>query len=146
MFAMHPPLSALPFAFILLLSCLEVVNYWSPGDWVRKARIFLLLAVVVGTSLSFFSGYQASYLAGDISEAASAVLSQHHLIGRLLLFTVITMGIIYAIGTFARRGKIMFSLSYYMLLLLSLLLVVAAGFLGGGLVFEHGIGVKVTHE
>jgi uncharacterized membrane protein len=142
MVALHPPLSGFPLSFVALLVAIETLQWTRLATKVRSIRGILIVAVVLSTAASFFSGYQAVSDLGEIPEATESFISAHHVIGRLLFFNVIALATSYWIAGAATHGKRFFYASYYVFLLVQVVLTVWAGCLGGALVFEHGVGVK----
>ncbi len=114
-----------------------------PTERGQSFKSVLIVAVGLSTAASFFSGYQAVSDLGEIQEGTERLISQHHVIGRLLFFNVIALVTSYWIAGVAAHGKRFFHASYYLFLLVQVVLTLWAGYLGGTLVFEHGIGVKM---
>jgi uncharacterized membrane protein len=142
MVALHPPLSGFPLAFISLLLAMEVLGLTRFARLVQGCKGVVIGATMLSTAASFFSGYQAVSNLGDLSDVTERLISEHHIIGRLLLFNVIALATSYWIARVAAHGKRFFFLMYYIFLVSQTVLTVWAGYLGGGLVFNHGVGVK----
>lgn len=142
MVALHPPLSGYPLAFLSLLVVLEVLCLTRFRTRVLGARSIIVVALVISTAASFFSGYQAVSNLSELSERIEGLISQHHTIGRLLLFNVVVLATAYWISGVATQARVVFRALYYLLLTSQLCLTLWVGYLGGELVFEHGIGVK----
>lgn len=143
MIALHPPLSGMPLAFIAMLSCVELMRTrvaWRSS--LRLTRNVALVAVVVSTGVSFLSGYQASSPLGDLSTDIEAALGTHHAYGRLLLINALLMGTFAWLEARAARGRGVLFCLYLTTLLAQLGLTLLVGYLGGSLVFTHGLGVK----
>lgn len=144
MVAVHPPLSGMPLAFIAMLVCIELFR--TRRTWresLRVTRNVAIMAVVISTTSAFFSGYQASSSLGDLSPEIQGALGAHHAYGRLLLFNALLLGTFAWLESRATHGKrYMFSL-YVLTLLAQLGLTLFVGYLGGGLVFIHRLGVAV---
>jgi uncharacterized membrane protein len=99
------------------------------------------MAVVISTTFAFFSGYQASSSLGDLSAEIQGAIGAHHAYGRLLLVNALLLGTFAWLESRATHGR-RFVLSLYILTLLTQLgLTALVGYLGGGLVFIHRIGV-----
>jgi len=99
---------------------------------------------VAGVIAAFFSGYIASDLADQFFEVPDEPISQHHVLGRLLLFTSIPMLALMWIGYAASHSKAMFLAAYRLLLLACVVLVIFTGYLGGELIFNYGAGVHAS--
>lgn len=143
MVAVHPPLSGMPLAFIAMLVCVELLRArraWRES--LRVTRNVAITAVVISTASAFFSGYQASSSLGDLSAEIQGALGDHHAYGRLLLFNALLLGTFAWLESRASHGKgCMFSL-YILTLLVQVGLTLLVGYLGGGLVFNHRLGVS----
>lgn len=144
MIALHPPLSGMPLAFIALLMCIELVNCcMSKRESLLGIRRILIVSIIVSTAAAFFSGYQASSPLGDLRPDVQGALEEHHAYGRMLLINSILMGTFYWIGGRAVHGKKIISSLYLIALVVQLLGTLWVGHLGGALVFERGLGVRV---
>jgi uncharacterized membrane protein len=100
-----------------------------------------ILAVVLSSSFAFFSGYQASSPLGDLPTHVQAALGTHHAYGRLLLVNALLLGTFAWLEARATHGKRVLSLLYSVTLIVQLGLTLFVGYLGGGLVFTHRLGV-----
>jgi uncharacterized membrane protein len=132
----------MPLSFVALLVVMEVLHGLRLTKRLHSVKGVLIVAVLLSTAASFFSGYQAVSDLGEVPEATEILISQHHIIGRLLLFNVIALVTSHWISGVATHGKRFFRASYYVFLCIQVALTLGAGYLGGALVFEHRIGVK----
>ena len=142
MVALHPPLSGMPLAFIVMLSCVELLR--TTARWrqpLQGTRSVVILAVVLSTTFAFFSGYQASSPLGDLPTHIQAALGSHHAYGRLLLVNALLLGTFSWLEARATHGKGVLSCFYIISLIVQLGLTLFVGYLGGGLVFTHRLGV-----
>jgi len=144
MIALHPPLSGMPLAFIALLACVELLGIRAAlREPLKMTRAVLIIAVVVSTVVVFLSGYQASNPLGDLSPEIQAALGTHHALGRLLLINALLLGTFAWLESRATHGKRVLIMLYCVALLVQLGLTLMVGYLGGGLVFSHRLGVSV---
>ena len=144
MMPLHPPLSGMPLAFVVLLVVVEGVrSFASWRDGLRVTRRVLLISVIVSTVSAFLSGYQASSPLGDLSREVQEAVGQHHAYGRLLLINALLMGTFAWIGARAVHGKKGIWVLYVLTLLVQLALTLWVGYLGGSLVFDRGLGVTL---
>ena len=144
MIALHPPLSGMPLAFVVLLVVVEVLRCF--GAWRERllvTRRVLIISVVVSTCCAFLSGYQASSPLGDLSVEVQDALGQHHAYGRLLLINSLLMGTFSWIAARAVHGKQVMIALYLVTLVIQLGLTLWTGYMGGSLVFDRGLGVAV---
>ena len=142
MIDLHPPLSGMPLAFIAMLSSIEVMR--ARLTWrepLRVARTVALVAVVASTTLAFFSGYQASSPLGDLSADVQSALGTHHAYGRLLLVNALLMATFAWLKSRAVHGRGVLLFLYLATVITQLGLTLFVGYLGGGLVFTHRLGV-----
>lgn len=139
---LHPPLSSLPFAFILGCVLAEIACAARPSEMLRSAATFNVLLAAVSAILAFFTGYQASETANQTFVVPDAAISIHHAFGRALLFVVIPCAALRITALHATHGKRAFASLYYVALTASLALAIYTGYLGGKLVFEEGAGVR----
>jgi|LauGreDrversion4_2_1035121.scaffolds.fasta_scaffold18505_3 uncharacterized membrane protein len=142
MVALHPPLSGMPLAFIVMLCCVELARMaprWQQS--LRTTRNVAILAVVLCTTCAFFSGYQASSPLGDLPAHTQAALGSHHAYGRILLVNALLLSTFAWLEGRATHGKRVLSFLYIFSLIVHLGLTLFVGYLGGGLVFTHRLGV-----
>lgn len=145
MIALHPPLSGMPLAFVILLALVEVCRMFSKcRATLEVTRSVLLAAVIVSTVAAFLSGYQASGSLGDLAPAVQEDLGSHHAWGRALLINSLVMGTFFWLGARATHGKRFVEAIYFFALALQLGLSVAVGYMGGELVFGRGLGVRAS--
>ncbi len=144
MVALHPPLSGLPLGFVLLLACVEALRVRPTlRPTLLITRRVLIIAVIFSTVATFLSGYQASGDLGDLAADVQGELGRHHAYGRLLLINSLVMGTFSWIAGRAVHGRTFVTVIYYITLAIQLGLTIAVGWMGGALVFERGLGVRV---
>lgn len=142
MIPLHPPLSGMPLAFVVLLALVELCRLSKKfGASLDVTRRVLLLAVVCSTVATFLSGYQASSPLGDLAPEVGDELGSHHAWGRILMINSLVMGTLAWIVGRARHGKGVVSFLYFATLVTQVVLTLYVGSLGGTLVFERGLGV-----
>ena len=147
MISLHPPLSGLPLSFILLLvgvECARSRSKWR--DSLAPVVGPLVIATAIGTISAFLSGYQASSALVDLTPAVEAELGTHHALGRLLLINAILMVAFFRVSKTATHGRALLKSLYFITLLAQLVLTLWVGKMGGGLVFERGLGVHVLPQ
>jgi uncharacterized membrane protein len=135
----------MPLAFIAMLSCVELLRVravWR--EPLKMTRVVVIVAVVVSTAAAFFSGYQASSPLGDLSPLVQSALGTHHAYGRLLLINALLMGTFAWLEGRATHGRGVLLFLYLATLFAQLGVTVLVGYLGGGLVFTHRLGVSVS--
>lgn len=147
MIDLHPPLTGLPLAGVLLLLVAEVVRciprLRSAGAILRNAAVAGCIVSVLG---AFLSGYTASSSAGVLVVAVEDAMSRHHSLGRLLLINSLLLGTFFWLYQRAIRGRGVLMGLYYLTFVVQLIGTLWVGYLGGQLVFEHGVNVRAVSE
>jgi uncharacterized membrane protein len=148
MIDLHPSISGLPLAGALLLVVSEVMRLFPRAHSSRStaqviAVVFCFLTVVG----AFLSGYQASSRAGELTGAVEAAMATHHSFGRLLLINSLLLVTFFFLARVATHGRRVLQALYYVSFLIQVAGTVWVGYLGGGLVFQHGLNVarEATH-
>jgi len=140
----HPPLAAFPFALIVTVFILEIVNFFIGSTQLKSVIRVNLYIAGVAVVAAFFSGYQANELADATFKVADELIEAHHEVGRLVMFSTLACAIFVALKDRAVHAVSFFRASYYILLLVSVVLVACTGYLGAELVFKHGAAVSAT--
>ena len=135
-------MSGLPLAATLLLVTSEAIRCFPR---LRPSRPVIQMTAVVACVLTvvaaFISGYQASSHAGELTGAAEAAMANHHSLGRFLLINSLLLATFFFLSRVAVHGKRVVSGLYYLSCIVHVIVTVWVGYLGGRLVFEHGINV-----
>ena len=143
MIDLHPPLSGLPLASVLLLCAAEAARFLprirNAADIVRTTAVVSCIAAV---ALSFVSGYQASSRALNLTPQVEEALQWHHSLGKALLVTALLLGTSYYLSRVATHGRVVFRWNFYIVALLHIAGTVWVGTLCGQLVFTHGVNVS----
>lgn len=143
---LHPALSSFPLPLLTLLIIIEIFQVTTKSTSYEAANKLIAWAVLLAVLAAFFSGYQGADFANGAFKVADEVIAQHHLIGKLLLFSAVPTVLAALVRSKAKFGREAFSWIYRILLVISFSLAATAGYLGGNLVFEHGAGVRVGVE
>jgi uncharacterized membrane protein len=141
MIQLHPPCSGMPLAFVILLVVVEVMALCRPLMPVRGIRAVVVAACMLATLVAFLTGYQASSGTSELSEVQKEVLSIHHSLGKLLLCNVVLLGTWCFVLAVAKERLRTWRALYLLALVIQLTLTAWVGFLGGELVFRHGVGL-----
>jgi uncharacterized membrane protein len=145
MIDLHPPISGLPLASVLLLLASEALALVPRFRGSQEiVRITAVVCCVVSVAAAFLSGYQASSQAGALVRTAEDAMSQHHSLGRLLLINSLLLATFFLLRRYAVRGKRILTALYYVTFFIQVTLTVWVGYLGGQLVFSHGVNVRVS--
>lgn len=147
---LHPILSGFPSALLVLLVVVEGITLFfrnsQSDERIVFLKSFLTFALLLGVCCAFGSGYLASYLGGEMSDNAKALISTHHSAGKLLLVNSILLVTFYWLAKAADHGKRLFAFLYTLILLSQVIITFFTGSKGGSLVFDHGVGVKTTQQ
>jgi uncharacterized membrane protein len=145
---LHPFLSGLPAAFVLLAIALEggaLLGGWR-RETVAVAIFTALLAACLSVSAAFLSGYHAVRLASPLPERLELLAGNHHALGRAALIVAWTTVVFAWIRSRATHASHFFTSLYGIGLTALAVLTLLAGHRGGQLIFEHGVGVTTPTE
>jgi uncharacterized membrane protein len=146
MIDLHPVCSGLPLASALLLIGAEMLVFVPQLIAARETlRASAVACCVIAVTSAFLSGYQASSLAGELPTAVEGAMANHHSLGRFLLINSILLITFFCLMRIAVHGKALMRSLYYLTFVLQVGLTFWVGYLGGQLVFEHGVNVKGHH-
>lgn len=137
----HPPASGFPFAFIVLLIVLEILQVRFRSAIKREFIEMVLFAFCAGLLLSFFSGYHGLEYVDTRNATVLDHVSVHHSWAKALLFVSPALLCTALLAPRAKKNQRFFWVAYYCLLCITVLLTTLVSFLGGQLVFVHGAGV-----
>ena len=147
MIDLHPPISGLPLASALLLLAAELLallhRFRTVSGVLRNTAVICCVITVAG---AFLSGYQASSRAGALVVVVEDAMSGHHSLGRLLLINSLLLGTFFLLYQRAIRGRGILMGLYYVTFVAQLIGTLWVGYLGGQLVFEHGVNVRSVSE
>ena len=144
---LHPRIVHFPIAFFILYFILETTGTIIKKDAYTKTAIFVLVLGLLTALVAVLTGNQANesikHLIGSGNSSINQLINQHEDYASMSLwyFTGLFFLKMYLIikKRFTERYK-------YLLILLGLIgcvLIILAGYFGGALVFEHGIGTKL---
>lgn len=147
MIDLHPPISGLPLASVLFLCISELLVLTpvlrSSRDTLRSAAV---TSCIVSVIAAFATGYQASSSATELLPSAEIAMADHHSFGKALLVSALLLGTFYYVARIATHGKKAFYYLYYLVLLVQVIGTIWVGFLGGRLVFKHGVNVSCIEQ
>jgi uncharacterized membrane protein len=143
-FDLHPAVSGASLAFILLLLCLDVIN------WVRERSLYegggvILWAAGIALITTFFSGYLShGFLFPPDDLVIRDAIARHHVIGRSALI-VLPIVVVLRRLAFSRR-TLLWIIGYGSAILGLAATLVIGGAMGGRLVFYYGVGVATVNR
>ena len=141
MLRIHPAISSFPLGLLIVACIIEAWVFLSKSEKAAWAANFLLFASLISSILTFLSGYQASANTGELTEPVQEFLSNHHAWGRFALISIIVTACFKWMASIATQNKKIFQVIYLIMLCVTLLALIAVSHRGGGLVFDHGVGV-----
>lgn len=143
----HPPLSSLPFAFVIALSAIETWRLL-PQTRARLTQLRMGLGVCAAVSVlfAFVSGYLEQSKASLSFVVPEESIALHYNVARLLLFLIVPCVTLLFASEKAKFNQRALEWWYRASLLLVLATVIYTGWLGGELIFSHGAGVLITSE
>lgn len=139
-FPLHPALVHFPIALLFAAGVFYVWAMWREGNDLYQAGWYLHLAGIVGTVLAIFSGL-SSQDGLDLTEEVEGYLQTHTLLGYAVgwAFGLLAVWQYLRQGKGSKSEKIAFVICYA----LGLGLLVYSSWLGGHMVYEHGVGVNL---
>ncbi|MBX7145526.1 MAG: hypothetical protein K1X79_13835 [Oligoflexia bacterium] len=137
----HPILVHLPTALIAGVLVLEIWYLLRRNQAEHSQQTWLLLLAMLGVLSAFFSGYQANDLANAAFIIPDEPISNHHVMGRAVLFALPLTLALQMAAAHAKHGRVGFRVVYLLSLALSTGLVLYAAVLGSQLVYKLGAGV-----
>jgi uncharacterized membrane protein len=142
MIDLHPSMSGLPLAGVILLVVSELAIFVPRLTPARETlRTTAVVACLVAVLCAFLSGYQASSRAGELHGAVEEAMAYHHSLGRFLLINAIVLTTFFLLMRIAVHGRKVLTALYYLTVCIQISLTAWVGYLGGRLVFEHGVNV-----
>ena len=140
---LHPMIVHFPITLFYLTALFEGLYFAFHKDWLARAGYLLLtLSMVAGVAAGIAGAISESYVVSHISPASLHILSTHKNFAELSVFT---FGIAWLWRTVLALRKSVprapAALLYYLVVLLGVALISYTGFLGGSLVYDHGVGV-----
>jgi len=143
-FDLHPAVSGASIAFVLFLVSIDGIT------WVRERNLYrsggaILWAAGIALVTTFFSGYLAhGFLYPPDDLVVRDAIARHHVVGRsaLIVFPII---VVLRRLAFSRR-TFLWIIGYGLAVLGLAATLAVGGAMGGGLVFDHGVGVAVANR
>jgi len=138
---LHSVFNSFPVAMLITLIVMELIYLWKQSEQLKSGLEIVMFCTVIGTLLSFITGYQAQHHASQSFEVPDEVIAAHLNLGRLLLFSVIATATLGYFRFRALHGRAVWRGFYFLSLLVSCILLYLTGSKGGELVYSYGAGV-----
>jgi len=141
---LHSVFNSFPVAMLIALVAIEAIMLFRGESGLKGSAETLMIFLLIGTLLSFITGYQAQHSASQSFEVPDERIAAHLNLGRLLLFSVIAT---VSLGYFRFRAvssQSVWKLMYIIFLLISAVLLYLTASRGGELVYRYGAGVVIT--
>ena len=140
---LHPMIVHFPITLFYLTALFEGLYFAFRQDWLARAGYMLLtLSMAAGVAAGIAGAISETYVLSHISRASLHILSTHKNFAELSVFT---FGVAWLWRTLLalrhRLPKGFAAVVYYLVILLGVALISYTGFLGGSLVYDHGVGV-----
>ena len=140
---LHPMIVHFPITLFYLTALFEGLYFAFRQDWLARAGYMLLtLSMAAGVAAGIAGAISESYVVSHISPSSLHILSTHKNFAELSVFT---FGVAWLWRTLlALRHRLpqgFAAVVYYLVILLGVALISYTGFLGGSLVYDHGVGV-----
>jgi len=137
---LHPFFVHFPIALLVTALVAHVLFWWRKHPSLLLFSRFLLVGAALGALLSALSGGWAEDAAGELRAEIHEAIEQHETMGyvQAWLLPVLAMW-----GVMRRKSMQDRELSiFFGVMLLATVLMLYTGWLGGGLVYEHGVGIE----
>lgn len=137
---LHPFFVHFPIALLVSALFVHVLFWW----WKHHAFLlfsrFLLVGAAVGALFAALSGGWAEDAAGVLSVEVHEAIEQHETLGYVQSWLLPVLALW---GVLRRKTMLERELSiFFGVMMLATVLMLYTGWLGGGLVYEHGVGVE----
>ena len=136
----HPPLSGFPLTLICLLLVTEGLCFKLNEARIAPIRIFLLSAMALMVPLTYLSGLYTLEQGGNWSLEQGDQISHHQLMAKLILIITVPV-ILFGFLKSYYPSKIINTI-YLLFILTTAILVAYTSFMGGQLIFKHGVGLS----
>jgi uncharacterized membrane protein len=139
MIELHPALVHFPIALLIAAGGFYAWGWWQQREELSQSGWYLHLAGLAGAVLAIFSGLSAQ--GGlDLSEEVDSYLQNHTLLGYLVAWLFALLAIWrYLRGNKGSQGE---RVAFLAAFLLSLGVMAYSAWLGGHMVYAHGVGVQ----
>lgn len=136
---LHPALVHFPIALFFAAGAFYAAATFGQKPWLKEAAWYLHLAGITGNLLAIFSGLNAQD-GLHLSEEVEGYLQNHTLLGYLVIWI---FGLL-AVWQYLRQGKGHRSeqLAFLAVFVVGLAVMVYSAWLGGHMVYSHGVGVE----
>lgn len=142
----HPPLSSAPAVLYTVALGIELFARVAKSERLRFAGTVVFVAGTAVLPLTYLSGlWNSELLAEAVRSKAADGISQHEALGRLCLFLSVFPILFRLMEAFANKANLrsLFGWSYFLSLFAVSVLLAVTSFLGGSLVFDAGVGVRL---
>lgn len=140
---LHPMIVHFPITLFYVTALFEVLYLAFRRDWLMQASFVLLtLAILSGAAAGLAGWLSERYVLAHISQSSLGILNRHKNFAELSVFTY---GLAWLVrGWYLWRRERLSGMPYVvygLLIIVGLGLITYTGFLGGSLVYDHGVGV-----
>lgn len=139
---LHPMIVHFPIALLFTSVLFDAAGILFKRDSLREGALWLLIMGLLGGVAGSISGDWAEE-AAEKSGIAESLIETHE----TLAFVTLGIFAVLLLGRLLMRNRLTpnITLPYFVVAAIGLGALSATGYLGGGLVFEHGAGVAATH-
>ncbi len=138
---LHPMIVHFPIALFYTTALFEVLYLIYRKEWLRSAGVLLLtLSIASGVAAGIAGWISEHYLPANLPLKDLQLINTHKNFAELSVF-VYGLAWLQRVFSGKRGPRGAMGMIYILLLLLGLALISYTGYLGGGLVYGHGIGV-----
>ena len=139
----HPMVIHFTIAFIFLTAFVGVIGIFRRKDvFFAKAFFFMLFISIVATLAAGVAGVISESYLKDIPNSVGGAFETHKNSGEI---TGVLLVIAFAFQWLKQRKVLGISMIALLISLISVITVSVAGHLGGNAVYDHGLGVLLSH-
>ncbi|MBM3918650.1 MAG: DUF2231 domain-containing protein [Sphingomonadales bacterium] len=137
---LHPFFVHFPIALLMSALVAHILFWWRKHPSFLLFSRFLLVGAALGALLAALSGGWAEDAAGDLSAEIHEAIEQHETLGYVQAWLLPILAIW---GVSRRKTMLERELSiFFGVMMLASVLMLYTGYLGGGLVYDQGVGVE----
>lgn len=141
----HRVIVHFPVALLSIYVLMETVNFFVKNDFLGKSSLLILFLGVLFSALAVLTGNQASQLiAGTVksNNIPSDIIGSHETYATITLWYFVFVLVLKYYFRAKKKSMEIIRIVFVMLALIGGFLIFQTGYIGGELVFEHGVGTK----
>ncbi len=137
---LHPMVIHFPIALFGVSVLFEIIYLINKDSFYRRAAFYLFTIAALGVAAAVFTGNLAEEVVEN--EAIERFLEAHEEAGQFTLIVVILTFLVRVMLQILDKYYGWYHSLFLLLMAISLILLIRAAYLGGELVYTHGVGVQ----